>query len=205
MSPVGLTLLTRSRFEGRLRACNWVTIATTARCCISSCGNRVSDSHFTKRRCFAGSRSFRQLLVIGAFILGMLTGCGDRSGPFPEFSRPEIEFSTIGDTIVVLYYAPLDCFTCFGAMGHWIALADNDVVRVRLSLDEQPAAVVFDALSRMRLPFEIGVSPRLDGHRIRPGQTVKEVVFVNGTAVDSAVTSVGNSKSRLLEYWDDLE
>lgn len=137
-------------------------------------------------------------------LLAVIPSCTSSAGAndgLPTFSVPTATAgaATTGhDTTVTLYYNPRDCFTCFGVVGHWAAVANATGVTVRLSLDDQPDVNTLQVIRRMRLPFELGITAGEDEHSGRPRATMKELLTVHGRAVDSAIVQSGAITSPLL-------
>lgn len=131
------------------------------------------------------------------------SGCtkeAEPRNPLPTLPVPTTAAAMMShDSVVTLYYSPKECFTCYGVLGHWAAVAYTSEVIVRLSLDSQPDEKTRQAIKRMRLPFELGITPRNDRHSRRSTGTMKEVLSVGGRVVDSAIVRQGETSSPLLD------
>ena len=120
-----------------------------------------------------------------------------RDGSLSELPAPE-RAAEATHSLVVLYYRPDDCFTCFGVLGHWIDLERRSGLTVWLAFDEQPTLQAESAISKLRLPFRTGMANGADEHSGRPKSTVKEVLFVKGLVRDSALIRLGETRSDLV-------
>jgi len=139
---------------------------------------------------------------LAAACLSVIAGVScadDRAKDMPRHPVVDHGGSLAADSVVVLYYRPEDCFTCYGVLGHWSELSRASGLEVWLALDDAPMEDALKGLRRMRLPFRVGIVSTMDSHRHRPSETVKEVLFVGGVPIDSALVQLGAVRSGLID------
>ena len=128
-----------------------------------------------------------------------LVGCSQSSDSkiVTRFPLPETRVRVSTDSLVVLYYRSTDCFTCFGVLGYWIQVATNQHVRVWLAFDDHPSGATERQIRKLSLPFAIGWASDKDRHHLRPSNSVKEVLFIGASPIDSTIITLGSTISPL--------
>lgn len=139
------------------------------------------------------------LVLAAAIAVAAMSACFNSRGQAApaDLAEPGKAAQNQTDSLVVLYYRPTDCFSCFGVLGDWVQLANEGGFPIWLALDDLPKSEVAIQIKKLRLPFTVGIKGSADHHGARPAFSVKEVLFVGGGAVDSDFVRLGSTGSPL--------